>query len=86
MVSLFNSIPRDADHTAELWTTVDKDKTNVRARAVYKLLPGFSLYLALMAKNFTFESMAESRCVDSFSMHMSLGASDICFRAGTGTC
>jgi hypothetical protein len=26
MVSLFNSIPRDADHTAELWTTVDKNK------------------------------------------------------------
>ena len=63
MVSLFNSIPRDADHTAELWTTVDKNKDNVRSKAVYRLLPGFSLYLTLMAKNFTFETKSESRWV-----------------------
>ena len=36
MVSLFNSIPRDADHTTELWTTVDKNKDNVRSKAVVK--------------------------------------------------
>ena len=61
MVSLFNSIPRDADHTSEMWTTVDKNRDNVRAKAVYKLLPGFSLYLSLMAKNFVYESKTESR-------------------------
>ncbi len=32
VASLFNCIPREADHNAELWTTVDKDKTNVRAK------------------------------------------------------
>ncbi len=61
MVSLFNCVPRDADHTAELWTTVNKKNDNVREKAVYKLLPGFSLYLTLMAKNFTYESKMESR-------------------------
>ena len=55
MASLFNSQPRDADHTAEMWTTVDPNKTNVRAKAVYKLLPGFSLYLTLMGKNLIFD-------------------------------
>ena len=64
MASLFNCIPRDADHTAEMWTTVDKDKTNVRAKAVYKLLSGFSLYLVLMGKNFIFESKTEARYRD----------------------
>lgn len=61
MQSLFNSIPRDADHTAEMWTTVDPNKTNVRAKAVYKLLPGFSLYLVLMGKNIIFDGKIEQR-------------------------
>lgn len=55
MCQLLTAIPRDGDNNSELWTTVDKDKTNVRAKAIMKLIVGFSLYLVLMAKNFLFE-------------------------------
>lgn len=61
MQSLFNAIPRNADHESEMWTTVDPNKTNVRAKGVYKMIKGFSLYLLLMGKNFLFESKTESR-------------------------
>lgn len=64
MQSLFNTIPRNADHDAVLWTTVDPNKTNVRAKAVYKMLKGFSLYLLLMGKNILLESKTEQRYRD----------------------
>jgi hypothetical protein len=64
LCQLLTAIPRDGDNNSELWTTVDKDKTNVRAKAVMKLIVGFSLYLILMAKNFFFEGKTETRYVD----------------------
>jgi hypothetical protein len=36
--ALLTSIPRDGDNNSELWTTVDPNKTNVRAKAVSKLI------------------------------------------------
>ena len=38
---------------------MDKEKTNVSCKAVYKLLQGFSLYLNLMGKNMLFEGKTE---------------------------
>jgi hypothetical protein len=64
MNALLNSIPRDANYDSELWTTVDKDRTNVRVKAVSKILQGFSLYLVLMGKNFIFENRTETRYRD----------------------
>lgn len=64
MCQLLTAIPRDGDNNSQLWTTVDKDKTNVRAKAVLKLIVGFSLYLVLMAKNFFFEGKTETRYFD----------------------
>ena len=64
MNALLQGIPRDANYDSELWTTVDKDRTNVRVKAVSKILQGFSLYLVLMGKNFIFESRTEARYRD----------------------
>ena len=64
MNALLNSIPRDADYNSELWTTVDKDRTNVRAKAVSKILQGFGFFLTLMAKNYLYENRTESRFRD----------------------
>lgn len=88
MVSLFNSIPRDADHTAELWTTVNMKQDNVRDKAVYKLLPGFSLYMGLMAKNFTLENRTESRWAvqPARLLHAARQTHTLPMAAGTGTC
>jgi hypothetical protein len=61
MCQLLSNIPRDGENNAELWTTVDKDKTGVRADGKLKLIKGFSLYLVLMAKNFFFEGKTETR-------------------------
>jgi hypothetical protein len=61
MNALLNSIPRDANYDSELWTTVDKERTNVRVKAVSKIIQGFSLYLVLMGKNFIFEHRTETR-------------------------
>lgn len=36
--ALLTSIPRDGDNNNEKWTTVDPNKTNVRAKAVSKLI------------------------------------------------
>jgi hypothetical protein len=36
--ALVTSIPRDGDNNSEMWTTVDPNKTNVRAKAVSKLI------------------------------------------------
>jgi hypothetical protein len=63
MNALLNSIPRDANYDSELWTTVDKERTNVCVKAVSKIIQGFSLYLVLMGKNFIFEHRTETRCV-----------------------
>lgn len=41
-----------------------QDKTNMRSKAVMKLIVGFSIYLILMAKNFFFEGKTETRYVD----------------------
>lgn len=38
MNMLLGSIPRDAEHDSELWTTVDPNKTNVRKKGRYKLI------------------------------------------------
>lgn len=64
LCQLLAGIPRDGEHNSELWTTVDKDKTNVRAKAVSKLIVGFSLYLILCAKNFQYCSKGEARYCD----------------------
>ena len=68
---LLNAIPRDGDYDSEMWTTVDKDKTNVRQKAKNKLVKGFSLYMVFMGKNFPYEGKTEARymfsvlfCVD----------------------
>jgi hypothetical protein len=36
--ALLTAIPRDGDNNSELWTTVDQNKTNVRSKAVSKLI------------------------------------------------
>lgn len=64
MCAMLTAIPRDGDNNSELWTTVDKDKTNVRSKAFMKLIQGFSLYLCLLAKNYFYESKTESRFLD----------------------
>lgn len=61
---LLNSIPRDGDYDSELWTTVDKDKTNVRQKAKSKLVKGFSIYMVFMGKNFPYDGKTESRYRD----------------------
>lgn len=38
MNALLNAIPRDADFNSELWTTVDRDRTNVREKAILRLI------------------------------------------------
>jgi hypothetical protein len=38
MCALLTAIPRDGDNNSELWTTVDQNKTNVRSKAVMKLI------------------------------------------------
>lgn len=64
MNTLLNAIPRDGDYNSELWTTVDKDKTNIRERGMMKLIQGFSLYMVFMGKNFAYEGKTESRYRD----------------------
>lgn len=61
MNALLNAIPRDADHNSEMWTTVDRERNNVREKAILRLLQGFSLYIVLMGKNYTYENKIESR-------------------------
>ena len=56
---------RDDDHNVEQWTTVDPNRTNVREKAVQKLLQGFSLYIVLMGKNYPYENKIESRWRDT---------------------
>lgn len=56
---------RDADHNSEQWTTVDRDRTNVREKARLKLIQGFSLYVVLMGKNYAYENKIESRWKDT---------------------
>ena len=64
MQALLHGIPHDADYDAEIWTTVDMNRTNVRAKAVSKILQGFSLYMVLMGKNFILEARTEARYRD----------------------
>jgi hypothetical protein len=64
MASLFNNIPRDQGHDAELWNTADKKNNNIRDKLVYKLLAGYQMYLCLMGKNYIFEKKTESRYMD----------------------
>jgi hypothetical protein len=61
MQAIFNAIPRDSDHNSVMWNSVDMDKTNVRTKAVYRVLQGFTLYLILTGKNYYFESRTEER-------------------------
>lgn len=49
----------------EQWTTVDPNRTNVREKAVQKLLQGFSLYIVLMGKNNAYENKIEARWRDT---------------------
>ena len=63
--ALLSAIPRDDDHMIEHWTTVDPNRTNVREKAVQKLLQGFSLYVVLMGKNNPFENKIEARWRDT---------------------
>lgn len=64
MNQLLTAIPRDGDNNSELWTTVDKDKTNVRSKGVMKLIVGFSVFMILKAKNFFYEAKTEARFLD----------------------
>ena len=61
---LVNLIPRDGRMDATLTTTVDPDRTNIRSMAVYKLIPGFSIFLLMLCKNNFFERPVEDRFSD----------------------
>ena len=63
MSALFHNIPRDAGHDATMYNTVDKGRNNIRDKAVYKVMPGFQMYLCLMGKNYIFEKKTETRSV-----------------------
>jgi hypothetical protein len=65
MNALLMAIPRDGDHNSEMWTTVDRDRTNIRDKARLKLIQGFSLYIVLMGKNYAYEPKIESRWRDT---------------------
>jgi hypothetical protein len=45
MCALLTAIPRDGDNNSELWTTVDPNKTNVRSKAVMKLIQVTSILI-----------------------------------------
>ena len=51
MEALFNLVPRDADYDSVLLTTVDPTGTNMRVKAVSKIIKGFGLYLVLFGTN-----------------------------------
>ena len=65
MNQLLTVIPRDGDNNSELWTTVDKEKNNVRSRALMKLLKGFSMYVIGLATNVRYDGKVGGRFLDT---------------------
>ncbi len=61
MEALFNLVPRDADYDSVLLTTVDPDKTNMRVKAVSKIIKGFGLFLVLFGTNIIHDFLVHQR-------------------------